>query len=147
MDITRLTREHRDLVARAAALVGLAESVKTGPDADEALGLISALDRRLVDHLEAEDREVYPLLMADPDPQVRTLAAAAFEDVGSLVGAWSHFAGYWTRPLILSDPRRFAETAGCILQALMLRVELEEDILYPAARRAAFARLTRTPAA
>lgn len=147
MDITRLTREHRDLVARAAALVGLAEGVKTGPDVDEALALISALDQRLVEHLEAEDREVYPLLMADPDPQVRTLAVAAFEDVGSLIGAWTHFVEHWTRPTILSDTRRFAETAGCILQALMLRVQLEEDVLYPAARRAAFARLTRTPAA
>lgn len=133
MDIRRLTDEHRGLVSGAAALAGLASAVRTSSDADEALDLIGGVERLLSAHAEAENRDVYSLLMADPDPAVQACSSEAFEEVSGLLGAWRQFRLHWTREAILADPRRFALTAGCALEALRLRVALEEETLYPAA--------------
>lgn len=140
MDTLKLTREHRALVSRAAALNGVASGLKTPEDADNAVSLIDGLGQLLTAHLTVEDREVYSVLMNDPDPALCALAETAFEDVGSLVGAWRQFQGHWTRAAMLDSPRRFAAATSNMLTALMMRVQLEENTLYPAAAAALDAR-------
>ncbi|GAA0655157.1 hypothetical protein GCM10009101_31600 [Brevundimonas lenta] len=135
-----MAREHRELVAGAASLSGLASALKTPEDADQAVVQLAAFGRRLTDHLIAEDRDVYSVLMSDPDPGIRSLAADAFGDVGGLVSAWRMLSAHWTRTAILADPARFADAMSSTLDALMLRIELEENLLYPAAQAAAHGR-------
>jgi hypothetical protein len=147
MDLVSLTREHRELVARAAALSGMAAGLKTGDDADEAVAQIEVFGRLMLEHLTVEDRDVYSVLMESSDPELRMLATTAFSDVGGLVSAWRMLSAHWTRAAILADPARFADAMACTVNALMSRVAVEEDVLYPAAQAAARARSAAKTAA
>ena len=142
MNFHKLRCDHRVLLSRAADLAGLALGLKTAADASRAVAAIADLDGLIVAHLEAEDAEVYGVLMASPDPDLSGRATAAYDDVGGLVGAWSQFADYWTQAEILARPEAFGRAADCVLNALILRVRFEEETLYPAAESVA-----RTPGA
>lgn len=125
--------QHRSIIDKASVLGGLCRHVKTRSDAEAARRLIDEVDVELVAHLTIEDAELYPLLMDAQDEGLRLLGAEAFEGVGGLLEVWVRFRDHWTVTAMLADPRRFAVAAGGVLGALSVRVEMEEDSLYPAA--------------
>lgn len=136
MDFHKLRCDHRVLLSRAADLAGMALAVRTARDADRAVAAITELDVLIVAHLEAEDVDVYGVLMASQDAELSARATTAYDDVGGLVGAWSQFAQYWTSAQILERPDAFARAADCVLNALILRIRFEEETVYPAAESA-----------
>lgn len=146
MDFHKLRCDHRMLLSRAADLAGMALALTTARDADRAAAAIAELDALIVAHLEAEDVEVYGVLMASQDADLSARATEGYDDVGGLVGAWSQFAQYWTGPQILQRPEAFARTADCVLNALILRIRFEEETLYPAAESASAGRGARQAA-
>jgi hypothetical protein len=105
--------DHRMLLARAADLARLALELRTSEDAGRAVAAIADLDGRIVAHLEAEDVDVYGVLMASRDAVLSRRATAAYDE-------------------ILARPEAFARAADCVLNALMLRIRFEEETLYPA---------------
>jgi hypothetical protein len=133
MDIRTLRRQHRLIIDKASMLGGLCRHVKTREDAEEVCRLITEIDLELVAHLTVEDAELYPLLMNARDEGLRILGVEAFEGVGGLLQIWTQFRDHWTVTAMLADPRRFAVATGGVLGALAVRVEMEEDSLYPAA--------------
>lgn len=137
MDIPTLRRQHLSIIDKASALGGLCRGIRTRDEAREACRLIADMDLDLVEHLAVEDGELYPLLMNARDQGLRILGAEAFEGIGGLLGIWVRFRDHWTETAILADPRRFAVAAGRVLGALSVRVEMEEDSLYPAVEAAA----------
>lgn len=136
MDLNRLREDHQALLSRADILADVARLLTTTSDADRAVAAIADLDNLIVAHLEAEDVDLYGLLMASPDRGLSEAATVAYDNVGGLVGAWSQFAGYWTPPEMLARPESFAKAAECVRHALILRVQFEEETLYPAAESA-----------
>lgn len=132
MDIPALRRQHLSIIDKASVLAGLCRHIKTRDEAQQACRLIADLDLDLVSHLKLEDAELYPLLMNARDQGLRLLGAEAFESVGGLLGIWVRFRDHWTEAAMLADPRRFTVAAGRVLGALTVRVEMEEDSLYPA---------------
>lgn len=146
MDFHKLRCDHRILLSRAADLAGMALALGTARDADRAVAAIAKLDGLIVAHLEAEDVDIYGVLMASQDADLSARATAAYDDVGGLVGAWSQFAQYWTGPQILERPEAFARAADCVLNALILRIRFEEETLYPAAESASPGRGARQAA-
>lgn len=137
MDVRALRSQHQSIIEKASVLGGLCGKVRTRSDARAARAMIDCIDRELVAHLTIEDEELYPVLMDAQDAGLRFLGAEAFEGVGGLLGLWLQFRDHWTVEAILGDPRRFAEAAAGLMTALSMRVELEEDSLYPAAEAAA----------
>ncbi len=135
MDTQALRDEHASIMARASRLGGLADDVKTRGDAHEAYGLIASIDALLHSHLTEEDGRLYPALMTAPDEATRELGATAFEAMGGIVGAWTDYVGHWTVDAILGDARRFAAATRGVMGALSLRIEMENDVLYPAMER------------
>lgn len=132
MDTRTLRAQHRVIIRQATALNGLAGGIKTRDDASEACNAISGLDRLLVRHLTIEDEWLYPGLMSADDPDVQQQAAEAFEDMGGILQAWIQYRDGWTGERVFNDPARFAAATHCVVGALALRVELEDDTLYPA---------------
>lgn len=128
-----MRREHQSIIEKAAVLGGLCGLVRTREDAHEARLRIAEIDAELVAHLAAEDTALYALLINGRDEALRILGAEAFEGVGGLLEVWVRFRDHWTSTAILADPRSFAAATDRMLRALSLRVEMEEDILYPAA--------------
>lgn len=135
MDTQALRLEHSSIIGLASRLGGVAGDVKTRGDAHDARALILTIDDMLQGHLAEEDAELYPALMAAPDAETRTLGISAFEEMGCVVGAWVNYRDHWTLDAILGDPRRFAGTTKGVIGALSLRIEMENDILYPAMDR------------
>lgn len=137
MDTQSLSRQHRTIIDKAALLGGLCRQLRTRDEADEARGLILDIDHHLLAHLEAEDAELYPTLLNARDEALRILGAEAFESIGGLKDIWVRFRDHWTGIAILADPRRFSAATDSLLGALALRIEMEEESVYPAAAAAA----------
>lgn len=135
MDTQALRAEHAAIMVLASRLGGAAGDVKTRGDAHDAHGLIAAINGLLEGHLAEEDNHLYPALMAADDAPTRELGAAAYEAMGGLVGAWTGYRDGWTIEAILGDVRRFAAATHGVIGALSLRIEMENDVLYPAMDR------------
>lgn len=135
MDTRVLRDEHSSIMALASRLGGIAGNVKTRGDAHDARALIGSIDSLLKAHLTEEDENLYPALMAAADEDVRRLGAEAFEAMGGIVGAWANYCDHWSVEAILAEPGRFAAATDGVMGALSLRIEMENDVLYPAMER------------
>ena len=135
VNMQALRAEHSSIMAMASRLGGIAGNVKTRGDAHDARTLIGSIDNLLHAHLAEEDDNLYPALMAAGDEAARRLAADAFEEMGGIVGAWVHYRDHWTLEAILDQAARFAAATGGVMGALSLRLEMENDVLYPAMER------------
>lgn len=131
MPTQRLRNEHERILRQASAIAGLARIRMTRDVAEEARAVILGLDRLLVDHLKKEDEWMHPLLMEVEDPCLRAVAAACFQDMGGIHGAWDAYRDFWTAEAILDDARRFRVATHSVIGALVLRVERENLELYP----------------
>lgn len=130
-----LREEHRLIVALASRLGGTAGDIKTRGDAHDAYALIQSIDDLLRGHLAEEDENLYPAFLASEDEDMRWIGADAAEGMGGIVGAWVNYRDRWTIDAILREADRFAATTEGVLGALSLRIEMENDVLYPAAER------------
>jgi hypothetical protein len=137
MDTQSLSRQHRTIIDKAALLGGLCRQLRTHEEAAEARGLILDIDRHLLAHLEAEDAELYPILLNARDEGLRILGAEAFESIGGLKDIWVRFRDHWSVTAILADPRRFSAATDSLLGVVAIRIEMEEESVYPAAEAAA----------
>lgn len=135
MDTQKLRREHRSIMGLASRLGGVASDIKTRGDAHDVRVLIQVIDEHLQDHLAAEDSILYPALIDAGDADTRTLGVRAFEEMGGIVGVWTDYCDRWTVEAVLKDAPRFAAATRSVLGALSLRMEMENDILYPAMDR------------
>ncbi len=126
-----LRNDHDRVLRQASAIAGLARGRMTRDVAEEARSAILGLDQLLVEHLTHEDQWMYPLLMAADDAGVRGAAAACFEDMGGVHGAWNACRDLWSAEAIFADPRRFRAATDGLIGALALRVERENVELYP----------------
>lgn len=132
MNIRTLRAQHRVLMEKTSELGGLAPSLRVREDAVEADQIIGAMHALLVNHLQLEDQWLYPTLMQAADQDVRHFAADSFEEMGGILGAWLAYRAEWSADTIHTYPQRFATATRGIVEALALRVEREEDHLYPA---------------
>lgn len=137
MNTERLRRDHAAILRSASQLSGLAGKVRTRDDSLDARSVIDVMDAGLVAHLAHEDIEVYPWLMGHPDAVLQRLARDAFADLGMIKGAWSSYRDTWTPDRILADTDRFATATDAIVQALAIRITMENQVLYPAVETAA----------
>ena len=131
MDIQSLRAQHRSIIVLASNLGGVVGDLKTRDDAHDARALILDIDGLLKAHLGIEDAEMYPMLMDAPCAETRLLGKTAFGDMGGIAGLWNAYRDRWSVEAMLSDIRRFAEATRGVLLALSVRIEQENDILYP----------------
>ena len=115
---------------------GVCGDIKTRADANEARHLIDEINPEIVAHLATEDAELYPLLLNSPDASLRTIGVEALESVGGIYAVWVQFREYWTADAMLADTGRFAAATTAVMGALSVRIEMEQDSLYPAAEAA-----------
>lgn len=132
MDIQSLRAQHRAIVVLASKLGGIVGDLKTRDDAHDARALILEIDSLLKAHLGVEDAEMYPMLMDAACAETRQLGTAAFGDMGGVAGLWNAYRDRWPVEAMLSDVRRFAEATRGVLLALSVRIQQEDDTLYPA---------------
>lgn len=132
MNIRTLKAQHHVLLEKASELAGLATRLRVPDDALEADQIIGGMHALLVRHLQIEDEWLYPTLMKADEETMRSFAADSFEEMGGVLGAWLAYRREWSAGTIHAHPERFAMATRGIVEALALRVEREEDHLYPA---------------
>lgn len=135
-DLELYRGQHRALLDAARALEGLLERQGEG-SGPQARALLARLGGKLTVHLQMEDRQLYPELLASPSEDVRRTAARFLEEMGSLRETADAFLRRWLPGGAIEAAREtFAAEARPVLRALAARVDAEDRVLYPLAERA-----------
>ncbi|XUU61683.1 hemerythrin domain-containing protein [Erythrobacter sp. HA6-11] len=129
-------RQHAAIEKLASELSEAMSGIDADPDAELCAHIIAKMTGILTLHLAAEDRSLYPRMIASSDPGVSKTASKFAEEMGNLAPAYSEFEARWrSADAICDDPQGFRHEANAILQALSTRIHRENTVLYPLAER------------
>lgn len=135
MHTASLRQQHQDL---GKLLVHVQTRIKAGAPGAELRAALVEFSGKLSVHLAGEDRSIYPALIASTDAGVAAMARRFADEMGGLGQAFKGFmARYANGALIDAQRATFATEYDGIVNAVVKRVQAEENELYPAADRAA----------
>lgn len=133
-----LRDQHGAAMAMAQRLLELIEDYRPGAASDPILVQLNRLYSILRVHLAQEDIELYPALLASPDPMVARTARKFVDDLGGLAVDLEWFARHWSSAAsILADFAEFRQAANELVLRLAVRIDLENRLLYPLAEAGA----------
>lgn len=131
-------RQHKTLLLLSAELKTALAAAPTKEQASNCANLLSKINGVLSVHLAAEDKSLYPRLMAANDQAIALLAKQFSDEMGGLAGVYDDFQRRWSSSTkIYDDFSAFRGEAESVLQALGERIAREERELYPLADRQA----------
>jgi len=138
-----LRRQHDAALDMAQRLLELIDGYRAGTPTYSILMQLNRLYGVLRVHLAHEDVELYPALTASPDPDVARTARHYVEEMGGLALDLECFARHWScSASITSNFDEFRQAAQDLMLALAVRIERENQYLYPLADRAIEAALS-----
>lgn len=132
LDILRC--QHDAALDMAQRLLELIDGYQAGNSAYPILMQLNRLYGVLRIHLFLEDVELYPVLTASTEPDVARTAERYVEEMGSLALDLECFAQHWScSASIAGNFAEFREAAQDLMLALAVRIERENQQLYPLA--------------
>lgn len=131
-NITNLQRQHKEIaevIERLEKLIGTAKFVENS----NALSLdIAFLSGKLMNHLQSEDKFLYPELTNHSNPSVRTVSSRFMDEMGNLSVAFVNYkTKYMISQNIKANPEQFSQESSQVFDAIRKRVLAEEKDLYP----------------
>ncbi|WP_374526208.1 hemerythrin domain-containing protein [Sphingopyxis sp.] len=135
-EIERLRAEHAALVTLSGFLMEMV-AAPYPPRATELASVRGMLRDTLTRHLKCEDWALYPTLQAKGDPDLSRLAHQFVDEMGHIASDFAAYDARWTMAAVESDWAGFCTETTGILDALAMRIEREEQDLYPVAERVA----------
>ena len=133
---TQLRSEH-DLLLSLADDLQLVCSAPRPEDLTPVLILLERFTQLLQVHLLREDSILYPNMLKGVNPEAASVAAAFQAELGSLDAHVAEFEREWTVGEIRSRWPAFCQDVSTLLKELRLRIERENEELYPLAGRSA----------
>lgn len=131
---TTLREQHDALLALAGEIGNLAGALNCARDAERLFPLLRQLGTILTAHLVAEDRILYPEMLASNDRRTAALASRFCEEMGGLTRNYACFSARWTSPdSLAADPDGFWREWAALCGALTFRIQRENAELYPLA--------------
>jgi hemerythrin-like domain-containing protein len=128
----RFRQQHEELLGLANDLAGELDRNKLTSDASVARSALSKLAGKLVLHLGAEDKYLYPDLMASNDTDTRNTAQKFVDEMGGIAEAFIAYKDKWTTAAaIQSNVDGFIDETKAIYGALAERIDKENNVLYP----------------
>ena len=127
---TQLRNEHDLLLAQVEEL----ETLGSGDflnDFTQIFVVLGRFTQLLQIHLLREDSVLYPVMVTSADNRAATVAAAFQFELGALDKWVEAFESRWTGAAISSEWSTFCEELQDLLAAVRLRIERENDELYP----------------
>jgi hypothetical protein len=129
-----LRSQHDDALAMADRLVELIDHYDPRSAAIPLLMQFNRLLGLLRVHLAQEDVELYPALVASPDPHVARTSQRFIDEMGGLAIDFECFARRWSCSVsIAGNIDEFRADVHVLLLALAVRIERENLYLYPLA--------------
>ena len=133
-EIERLRAEHAAIETLSRFLLALVAAPHP-PRPTELAAVRGMLRDTLVRHLKCEDWALYPRMQSSGDAEVMRIARIFVDEMGHIAGDFAAYDARWTPEAGEADWDAFrGETIG-ILDALGMRIEREEQQLYPLAER------------
>jgi hypothetical protein len=131
-EMRRLRAEHAALVTLSQILMGLVRA-PAPPRPTELASVRGMLRDTLVRHLKCEDWILYPRLKTSGKPDVVALADEFVREMGHIAQDFSAYDAQWTAERIAGDWPGFCRETEVILDILGMRMEREDQDLYPVA--------------
>jgi iron-sulfur cluster repair protein YtfE (RIC family) len=128
----RFREQHDELLGLANALLAELDADKLATNAASARSVLNKLTGKLMLHLGAEDRHLYPDLLESPDAETRKLARQFVDEMGGIADTFVEYTEKWRMTgNIQSDVNGFIVETRDIYQALTVRIDKENRLLYP----------------
>lgn len=131
MNIDKFKADHTSILIAVTELKSL---VKLGivQNAGVIAKTLGAMSATITKHLASEDEFLYPMLASSHKTEVADLGKTFQQEMGGIAAAYGEFAGKWDLgSKIAADPESFRSDANNIFKALHLRVQRENQELYP----------------
>ena len=130
--IENFRRQHEALLEICEQLSQTSRVVDTREHASQCARLLARLTGILTQHLAAEDRALYPRLIASGNPHISDTARSFSVQMGGLAQRYLSFEDEWrSGQAILAEPGRFRAELLRLLAMLHTRIQREDQILYP----------------
>ncbi len=131
-EMRRLRAEHAALITLSKILMDLIRA-PAPPRPTELASVRGMLRDTLVRHLKCEDWALYPRLKASGNPQLARMAAEFVHEMGHIAQDFTAYDGKWAPDRIAADWAGFCSETEIVLDVLAMRMEREDQDLYPVA--------------
>ena len=127
-------RQHNDLLGLVGEIQDLASSPRSETASIKICRILSRMSGKLSIHLAAEDKSLYPRLVASDDAGTSEVAKRFQEEMSGLGDVYNAFAAKWRTPQAIDDDfEGFVAESGEVFAALGDRIARENRELYPLA--------------
>lgn len=133
-EMQRLRAEHAGIITLSRLLMNLV-ALSSPPRPTELAAVRGMLRDTLVRHLKCEDWVLYPRLKTSGDPALARMAREFVHEMGHIADDYAAYDAKWTAEAVAADWPGFAAETATLLDILGMRIEREEQDLYPAADR------------
>lgn len=135
MRTLQLRQQHQELLRVVEQIVPLLKPESLDQARGDALRkLLLELTGKLNMHLAAEDRVLYPELVASTQARVAATASRFAKEMGHIGGAYKEYlARYPNGSALAKDPKAFCTDTAAVFGQLGQRIQREEAELYPLA--------------
>jgi hemerythrin-like domain-containing protein len=133
-EMQRLRAEHAALDTLSRFLLTLVAEPDP-PRATELASVRGMFRDTLVRHLKCEDWALYPRLKASGDPYIAQLARDFIFEMGHIADEFAAYEARWPAERVAGEWAGFRAETEAVLGAIAMRIEREEDELYPVAEQ------------
>lgn len=103
-------------------------------EAAEIVTVLSQFASKLNMHLTMEDKALYPKLMSSGNAKTSQVAKDYMTEMGGIKQVVEKYIHSWSLARNIStDPEKFIEESKGIIAALKIRIDKENNVLYPLA--------------
>lgn len=131
-EMERLRAEHMALMTLSRIVIDMTQAASP-PRPTELASARGLLRETLVRHLKCEDWALYPRLKASGDPDLVRITRQFELEMGDLAAEFVAYDDKWTAARVEAEWPNFCRETIVMLDVLAIRVEREEQDLYPLA--------------
>jgi hypothetical protein len=129
-------QQHNELLILAKELQATLDVAALAKDGSAARTCLAKLMGKLVLHLSAEDKVLYPELEAHKDPAIAALARRFSVEMKSTTTQVVAYNNRWATPSVIkADAQAFVKETKEVIRILADRIKRENQELYAAADR------------
>lgn len=129
-----LRRQHDAILDLIAEITGLQAALETREHATAVARRLAKLTGVVQVHLAAEDKALYPRMMASSNSEAAEVAGRFTAEMGGLAKAYLEFESRWRSASdILDNAASFRKESQAVFAVLAKRIERENIELYPLA--------------
>jgi hemerythrin-like domain-containing protein len=131
-NIANLQRQHRDISEVIEKIEKTIGSTKIIENSNSLSLDIAFLSGKMVNHLQSEDKFLYPSLLDHQSPAIKAISSRFIREMGTLSETFVRYkAKYMIANNIKTSPDEFIKESNEVFEAIRKRVLAEEKELYP----------------